>query len=416
MGIKKLPQLIKDFAGDYAIKSYPFSRFKGMSVSVDASLIIHQTVIALRSTGQDMKNKNGELTSHLHGLFFKILMFLQNDMIPIFVFDGKTPEIKNNTLERRRLIKEEAEKNIQNLELESNEYIKNFKQTFRPTKENIKEALILLDLMGIPYIIAPEEADVVCSWLASRNDSQGKRYVKGVCSDDSDMLAFGARYLFKDMLRFMSKNKPVTVINLNRTLKKMKLTMDQFTDLCVLLGCDYCDNIKGIGYKTAYKLILKHGTLENVIQSITKKKMDPNDIKEIIENEKCMIKARNYFKNALNNLDKSKDFIITDDQLKLRKYQHDELLDFLCVKHDFDYSKVQSGIKRLDIYHKNLNVTRENTKKVHKMIQPHPLSPNYSISTLSDQLDFVSDDDTEIEEPKNKESKNEVNELIKKKD
>src|ERR1700761_1303689 len=113
MGIKKLPKLIKDIAGDSAIRSYKFSKFKGWSVSVDANLIIHQTVIAMRSSGKDMKNTKGELTSHLHGLFYKILIFLQNGMVPIFVFDGKAPDIKNKTIEKRQQRKNQALKNLE---------------------------------------------------------------------------------------------------------------------------------------------------------------------------------------------------------------------------------------------------------------------------------------------------------------
>ena len=161
--------------------------------------------------------------------------------------------------------KERAEQNLKDLDdSENDEYIKNFKQTFQLKKKDIDEAQILLDLMGIPYIVAPNEADVICTWLAARYDSNGKRYVKGVCSDDSDMLALGAPYLFKNMFHYMNKNKQVTIISLNKTLIHMNLSMDQFTDMCVLLGTDYCDNLKGIGPKKAYNLILKHGTLEKV--------------------------------------------------------------------------------------------------------------------------------------------------------
>lgn len=398
MGIRGLPKLIQDIAGNFAIKSYKFSRFSGMSVAVDASLMIHQTVIAIRSSGKDMTNNQGRLTSHLHGLFYKILIFLLNKMIPIFVFDGKSPDIKSSTLIKRKQRKDQAEEKLKDLSDQDQEYIRNFKQTFKPTKEDMLEAQILLDLMGIPYIVAPGEADVVLSWLASRCDTNGKRYVKGVCSDDSDMLAFGAPYIFKDMLRFMNKNKNVKVISLNKALAKMKLTSVQFTDLCVLLGCDYCDNIKGIGPKRAYRLIYKYGTLEGVLKFINKNlnaNMDP-DRKA---NEKCLIAARNYFRNALTDLDESNNFIITDDQLKLRKYQYEELMDFMCVKHNFDVIKIQAGINRLDQYYKQLNVTKENTQKVHKILQPR--SENYIFKTLADEIQFLpseeSGSDTEIE-------------------
>jgi hypothetical protein len=29
-------------------------------------------------------------------------------------------------------------------------------------------------------------------------------------------------------------------------LEELNLTMDQFIDLCILSGCDYCDSIRGI--------------------------------------------------------------------------------------------------------------------------------------------------------------------------
>jgi flap endonuclease-1 len=408
MGIKGLPKLIWDKAGTYAVGSYKFQRFKGFTVAVDASLIIHQTVIAMRSTGRDMKNKRGELTSHLHGLFYKILIFLQNHMRPIFVFDGKAPDIKNKTLKRRLEKKAKAEKQIEKLaekqpdktvDSEDEEYIKNFKQTFKPTKDNIKESMTLLDLMGIPYIVAPGEADVVCAWLCARHDPDGKRYAKGVCSDDSDILALGAPYLFKDMLRYMNQNKDVKVISLHRALTKMNITMEQFTDLCVLLGCDYCDNIKGIGSKRAYELIKKHGSLEKVLTYLNKNKVDSdndsNSNGEEKTNEECMIDARNYFRNALAEIDNSEDFVLTDDNLKLKQYQYEELMDFMCIKHDFDVTRIQNGIDRLKEYYKQMDVTRENKKFVHKIIQPR--SENYIVKMADENsIEFRSSDEETI--------------------
>jgi len=44
--------------------------------------------------------------------------------------------------------------------------------------------------------------------------------------------------------------------------------MDEFVDLCILCGCDYCDNIDGIGAVTALKLINKYRTLEKVLDHL----------------------------------------------------------------------------------------------------------------------------------------------------
>lgn len=383
MGIPGLPALIESETKKYAVKSYDFSRFYGMRVGIDISLMTHQTVIAIRSSGKDLKNKEGQLTSHLHGIFYKLLNFLQNGMTPIPVFDGKSPDMKSFILEKRKSRKDKALKNIESIEdTEDEEYIKNFKQTFTPKKKDYDELKIMLNLMGIPYIEAPGEADAVLAWLAAKQDvNTGKRYIKGVVSDDSDMLALGAPYLFKDMLKYMGKNKKIKVISLNKALKKMELTMNQFVDMCVLIGCDYCPHIMGMGRKTALKLIKSHGSLKKVIKYLEKtgkfvvksdseSESDSTSDNEININDnklkktkECMLKAADYFKNAVKKLDQSDNFVLTDDNLTLKKFQKNELLDFMINKHGFNQEKISEAVDRLSKYYDKMNITRENNKK-----------------------------------------------------
>jgi hypothetical protein len=46
-------------------------------------------------------------------------------------------------------------------------------------------------------------------------------------------------------------------------LEELNLTMDQFIDLCILSGCDYCDSIRGIWeYPPCYKYYIDMGILE----------------------------------------------------------------------------------------------------------------------------------------------------------
>ena len=47
----------------------------------------------------------------------------------------------------------------------------------------------------------------------------------------------------------------------------------QFIDLCILLGCDYLDPIKGIGPKSALKLIREHDGLEGVVEHLQEKQV-----------------------------------------------------------------------------------------------------------------------------------------------
>lgn len=49
------------------------------------------------------------------------------------------------------------------------------------------------------------------------------------------------------------------------------MDMDQFVDLCILLGCDYCPSIRGIGPKKAFELILAHKSIESILENIDTK-------------------------------------------------------------------------------------------------------------------------------------------------
>lgn len=413
MGIPGLPALIQSKAGNYAVKEYDLTRFAGMTVAIDASLTVHQTVIAMRSSGRDLTNLKGQLTSHLYGIFYKILRFLEHGIVPIFVFDGKAPDIKNFTLRKRTEKKEHAKKLLESLtDSDDEEYIKNFKQTFSPSKKDYKELRIMLDLMGIPYLEAPGEADVAMAWLASKcNPDTEKPYVSGVCSNDSDLLAFGTPFLFKDMLCFMAKDKKVKVINLKRSLVRMELTMDQFIDLCVLIGCDYCKHLKGIGKKSAYNLIKKHGSLREVLKYLKKNRVlsvdeEGSEDNQIEETAECMLKAAHYFRTAVQDLDNDNSFVLTDDNLKLRQLQYDELMDFMCVKHGFDVERIKTGVDRLKGYYERMAITRPNTKKVHKILQPR--SENYTF--LDDDIAFLPSDDERNEETEPIASKDRVDE------
>ena len=51
----------------------------------------------------------------------------------------------------------------------------------------------------------------------------------------------------------------------------MKCLPFQFIDLCILLGCDYCDSIKGIGPKRAIDLVKQHKTIEDIVKNLDAK-------------------------------------------------------------------------------------------------------------------------------------------------
>lgn len=64
------------------------------------------------------------------------------------------------------------------------------------------------------------------------------------------------------------RKMPIKEFRLDRILTDFDMDMRQFIDLCILLGCDYCGSIRGIGRVKAYDLIREHKTIENVLQHI----------------------------------------------------------------------------------------------------------------------------------------------------
>lgn len=379
MGLLGLSKLIEMGAGGSvvnkraAVKSYPYSKFNNLTIAVDVSLLMYETVLAVRQGGKDMTNKSGQLTSHLIGIFNKTLNFLQNGNIPIIVFDGKAPEIKSATVKKRREDKKKAAERLAEIEdSDDEEFAKNYKRSFNPTKEDFDELKIMFNLMGVPYIEAPGEADVVCAWLASRSDETGKRYVKGVCSDDGDILVHGARYLFRFMSKALSNpSKTVTVISQEKLLANLNLTVDQMYLLAALLGGDYNESISNIGPKKAYALVLKYKTLDGVFNAIRTEsayaKSKPFATDEIKARMQITI---DYYASSVKNLDTDDNFVITDNNYKMRQYQYDNLFDFFCVKHNFDSGRVRKSLLRMKEYYDKLNINRPNTETYHIVSNP----------------------------------------------
>ena len=108
-----------------------------------------------------------------------------------------------------------------------------------------QEGIKLIQLLGIPLIQAPCEAEAQCAELNK------KKKVFGVVTEDMDFLAFGGEIMIKGLC----KGKESKIIRLENVLEGLKLNQEQFVDLCLLCGCDYLQRIQGIGPINAYRLI-----------------------------------------------------------------------------------------------------------------------------------------------------------------
>lgn len=260
-------------------------------------MCLYQFLIAVRAEGAQLTSIDGETTSHLMGTFYRTIRLLENGIKPVYVFDGKPPEMKSGELGKRAERREEAQKSLEKATEAGDvgEMDKFNRRLVRVTKQHNEEAKELLRLMGVPYIEAPCEAEAQCAVMVK----SGKVYA--TATEDMDALTFGTNVLLRHLTFSEARKMPVKEIYLDKVLKGMEFTKEQvndihfrqpveinyninfclefqFTDLCILLGCDYCESIRGVGPKTAIELVRKYGSIEEILKNIdTKKYTIPED-------------------------------------------------------------------------------------------------------------------------------------------
>ena len=328
MGIKGLSKLLADVAPS-CMKENDIKAYFGRKVAIDASMSIYQFLIAVRQDGNVLMNDQGETTSHLLGLFYRTIRIMDNGIKPVYVFDGKPPNLKGGELQKRGERREEAKKELAKAEETGDvEAIDKFQRRLvKVTPEHNDECKKLLRLMGVPYIEAPCEAEAQCAHLVKT----GKVYAAG--TEDMDALTFGSTVLLRHLTFSEMKKAPIQEFHLNRVLSEMNFTMKEFVDLCIMLGCDYCDTIRGIGPKKSIDLIRTHKSIENVLEAIDQEKYPPP--------ENWMYKeARELFFKA--EVDEK-----AGDDLKWNDPDENALIEFLCVEKGFSEDRVRSGAKKI---------------------------------------------------------------------
>jgi len=329
MGIKGLSQLIGDNAPQ-AIKENEIKNFFGRKVAIDASMSIYQFLIAVRShDGAQLTSADGETTSHLIGLFYRTIRMVDNGIKPVYVFDGKPPDMKGGELTKRAEKREEASKQLA-LATDAGDTAEMDKLNRRLVKVNkthTDECKRLLTLMGIPYVEAPCEAEAQCAALVKSNK------VYATATEDMDSLTFGSNVLLRYMTYSEAKKMPIKEFHLKTILETMEYTMDEFIDLCILLGCDYCDTIRGVGAKRAKDLMDKHRSIEKILENLDTKKY-------VVPEEWPFEQARRLFKTP----------DVTDPEtLDLKWNQPDEegLVKFMCEEKNFNEERIRNGAKKL---------------------------------------------------------------------
>ncbi|XP_039115078.1 flap endonuclease 1 isoform X1 [Dioscorea cayenensis subsp. rotundata] len=328
MGIKGLTKLLADNAPK-AMKEQKFESYFGRKIAIDASMSIYQFLIVVGRIGTEtLTNEAGEVTSHLQGMFNRTIRLLEAGIKPVYVFDGQPPDLKKQELAKRYSKREDASKELTAaIEDGDKEGIEKYsKRTVKVTRQHNEDCKRLLRLMGVPVIEAPGEAEAECAALC-KNEK-----VYAVASEDMDSLTFGAPKFLRHLMDPSSRKIPVMEFEVLKVLEELNLTMDQFIDLCILSGCDYCDSIKGIGGQTALKLIRQHGSIETMLENINKERYP-------IPEDWPYQEARRLFKEPLVSTE--------PPELKWSAPEEEGIVNFLVNENGFNNDRVTKAIEKI---------------------------------------------------------------------
>lgn len=301
-------------------------------VAIDAFNALYQFLSIIRQPdGTSLRDKNGEVTSHLSGLFYRSINLLEAGIKPVFIFDGQPPALKRETIEQRiaeRKMAEEAWKEA----LAEGDVRKAWSKATRSsrlTKSMIDDSKKLLELLGIPFVQAPSEGEAQASYMVIR----GVAHVSA--SQDFDSLLFGCPRLVRNLAisgkrRLPRTNRFVVIepeeILLEEVLRTLGITREQLVDVGILIGTDFNKGIRGIGPKKSLGLIKKYGSIDAAVADGKIEKIESLD------------ELRSIFLSPAT---------CEVSGLKWMKIRRAEIIEFMCDIHSFSVDRIESALDRI---------------------------------------------------------------------
>jgi flap endonuclease-1 len=277
MGIRLLNKYIKTNCKK-GVNVIKMENLRGKYIAIDTSIYLY------RFLQEEVLLEN----------FYLLLSLLKfYNITGIFVFDGKPPEEKYKLIKKRNSVKAEAREKYKELEMKinkinDNDYEREEKNDIQNEMVELKKKFVkleryhidsikkLITAFGESYIDAEGEAEQLCAKLVI------KKIAYACLSEDMDLFLYGC----PRVLRYLSLlNESMVLYNLSEILKELKISLNDFRQICVLSGTDYNDNNIGLDlYKSVefYKSY-KNDEKNNNIDFYTWIDNNMNGIVNIIE-------------------------------------------------------------------------------------------------------------------------------------
>lgn len=298
-----------------------FKKLEGRTVAIDAFNTLYQFLSTIRQRdGTPLMDGNGNITSHLSGILYRNSAMIEKNIKPVYVFDGQAPELKKETQQERREIRQLSEEKWKEA-LKKGDEAEARKYAIRSSKLSpyiIESSKELLTLMGIPYVEAEGEGEAQASYMVKKGD------VWAAASQDYDCLLFGSKRIVRN-LTVNSNLGNLEYYELEKVLDKLAITQEQLVEMGILIGTDFNEGKKRVGAKTALKYA-KNGKLASVFKEFEKESsQDLEAVKEIFLNPT----------------------VKTSYKISFKKPQKEKIAEFLCEEHGFSQQRIENACSKL---------------------------------------------------------------------
>jgi flap endonuclease-1 len=317
-----------------AKKSPAITDLANKRIAVDAFNWLYSFIAPIRTNdGSLLADTSGQSTSHLSGFFYRTAYLLENRIKPVYVFDGKPSHLKKQTIEKRVEIREEAKKKAEAAKDAGDlEGARKFAQaSARIEPHMIPDCKRLFNLMGIPYIEAPGEGEAQAAHMVNKND------VYMVTSQDYDCFLFGARLLLRNLTQQKERRIHGNVYHIEMesytikdVLEMLGITREQLVDLGIMTGTDFNNGIKGVGPKTALKLVKEQGSIEAILE------------KKPAYAEQLPIDLVKQVRAIFLQPSVTDDYAITTKPIDPKG-----LIEFMCKERDFNVDRINTRLTTL---------------------------------------------------------------------
>lgn len=284
MGIKDMNKFLRDVCPQ-VFEEIHISEYSFKKVAIDVSLYLCK-----------FKSIMGD--DWLSAFLNLVACLRKNEVHCVFIYDTSSPPEKEQEKKERAEQRAKTEEKVCRLEYALEQYHKTSevdpilielyekrkdKETFKPllinntkdkvdmflveniikkmrsnvleiSREDFEKTRVLFDILKVPYLLAPCEAETMCADLCKRG------IVDAVLTEDTDVLAYECPIF----LSKINTNGTCMRINYEQVLEALELSREEFLDMCIMFSCDYNKNIPKVGCKGSYKYIKEYKSIENI--------------------------------------------------------------------------------------------------------------------------------------------------------